>query len=193
MILHISIKHQLARILSAGVLFIVCGLLAGAAPPECGISMNSLPEIQEFRGLRLGMTVDEVKLIVPIIEVPHADEFGMARTSFSPDFAPKLDKKRFESIRTVSLEFFDQRLASIWVGFNGGFKWQSIDSAIEGLSTELHLPPEWQTKPRERQLVCGDFRLGVSLVSNSPSIRIINDKAKLEWQIRRDAKVDAEP
>ncbi|MFL6546973.1 MAG: hypothetical protein ACJ8LM_17555 [Candidatus Udaeobacter sp.] len=139
------------------------------------------------------MTPVEVKAIVPVLLVPPPDEFGLSKTSFSPDFAESLDKSQFESIRTVSLEFVDGRLASIWVGYKDSFKWQTIDSAIDGLTKELQLPNGWQPKARERQLVCADFRLAISSVSGGASIRLVDDVAKQLWQDRRTAKENQDP
>jgi len=184
---------SIGRLFQILLLGIVATSAVNAFQSSCQLQLSTLPDIQEFSGLKMGMTVEEVRAIVPVIQVPRADEFGMARASYSPDFMTNLDKKAFDSVRTVSLEFVDGRLASIWVGFNGAFKWQTIDAAIKGLSAELHLPAEWQSKSREQQLVCNDFRLGVSLVSNSPSIRVINDAAKQLWQCRREAKEESEP
>jgi len=185
--------RSIGRLFQILLLSVVGAVAVNAINSNCRLQLSALPDIREFKGLRIGMTVEEVQAIVPVIQVPRADEFGMARSSFSPDFTTKIDKKAFESIRTVSLEFVDGRLASIWVGFNGAFKWQTIDAVIDGLNAELHLPAEWQSKSREQQLVCNDFRLGVSLVSNSPSIRITNDTAKQLWQSRREAKEESDP
>jgi hypothetical protein len=139
------------------------------------------------------MTPVEVKAIVPFLLIPPPDEFGLSKTSFSPDFVEKLDRSLFESIRTVSLEFVDGRLASIWVGYKDSFKWQTIDNAIDGLTKELHLPAGWQPKARERQLVCADFRLAISSVSGGASIRLVDDVAKKLWQDRQTEKENQEP
>src|SRR5258708_1154980 len=185
--------YDLGRLFQILLLGIAGTIAVNAFQSSCQLQLSTLPDIQEFSGLKMGMTGKEVRAIVPVIQVPRADEFGMARASFSPDFMTNLDKKAFDSVRTVSLEFVDGRLASIWVGFNGAFKWQTIDAVIDGLNAELHLPAEWQSKSREQQLVCNDFRLGVSLVSNSPSIRLTNDTAKQLLQSRRQAKEESDP
>jgi hypothetical protein len=183
----------LGRLIQILLLGIAGTIAVNAFQSSCRLQLSSLPDIQEFNGLKMGMTVEEVRAIVPVVQIPRADEFGMARTSFTPVHTTNIDKRAFDAIRTVSLEFVDGRLASIWVGFNGAFKWQTIDAAIDGLSAELHLPAQWRSTSREQQLVCNDFRLGVSLVSNSPSIRIVNDTAKQLWQRRREAKEESEP
>jgi hypothetical protein len=181
------------RFLTLATLILVVVQSSGAQEPGCNLKASNLDAIAEFRGLKLGMTPVEVRAMVPVLLIPPPDEFGLSKTSFSPDFAESLDKSLFESIRTVSLEFIDGRLTSIWVGYKDSFKWQTVDSAIDGLTKELHLPNGWQPKARERQLVCADFRLAISSVSGGASIRLVDDVAKQVWQDRRTAKENQEP
>jgi len=51
------------------------------------------------------MTVEKFRPLSRLFRFLVPMNSGMARTSFSPDFTTKIDKKAFESIRTVSLEF----------------------------------------------------------------------------------------
>jgi hypothetical protein len=159
----------------------------------CKVKQSSLADVKELYGLRLGMTVAEVKQVVSILALPRADEFGLAKTSFTPGLAATLDKSAFPGVRTVSLEFLDGRVSSIWIGYDNRFKWQSTDDALDGLSAELQLPGEWQTKGREKVMVCEDFIIGVSIIANSPSIRIMDETAHSTWLARRDAKEEAKP
>lgn len=174
---------------------VICVLFSAASAQEssCKLKLSLINGIKEFQGLKLGMTVEEVRSIVPILAVPPPDEFGLAKTSFSPDFAEKLDKAAFAGIRTVSLEFVDGRLSSIWVGYNNSFKWKTADSALEGLTLELKLPDLWEVKVREKQLACQDFKIGISTVAGGASVRIADETARQTWQARRDAKEDEQP
>jgi hypothetical protein len=42
-------------------------------------------------------------------------------------------------------------------------------------------------------MACEDFIIGVSMIANSPSIRIIDETAHSTWLARRDAKEEAKP
>src|SRR6267154_5864333 len=97
--------RSIGRLFQILLLGIVATSAVNAFQSKCRLRLSALPEIQEFSGLKIGMTVEEVQAIVPVIQVPRVDEFGMARTSFSPSFTTNIDKKAFDSIRTVSLEF----------------------------------------------------------------------------------------
>jgi hypothetical protein len=165
-------------------------LSTSAQQPQCNLSRTQTPAIKQFRGLKLWMTSKEVKALVPAIELPPPDEFGLSKTSFSPDFSDKIDKKTFEDIRTVSLEFLDDHLFSIWIGFKETFKWRSADETIAGLTAEMQLPDNWQLKGRERQLTCQDFKIGVSQISGGPAIRMVDETARLQWKARQAAKED---
>jgi hypothetical protein len=157
---------------------------------SCEAKLSDLSPISEFDGFSIGMTEDSARSIYKEVVIPEADAFGLSRTSFSPEFSKIIDKHGFSGVRTVSLEFLDGRISSIWFGFQDGFKWRSVDEATAGLSSELHLPPAWQRKGREQQLTCSDFSLGVSSVAGWPSIRIIDLSAKSILQARRENAVE---
>jgi hypothetical protein len=166
------------------------GLSAPAQETSCQLKLADLPQVQEFFGLSIGQTVAEAKTIVPILTMGRTDDFGRSTTSFSPEFAPKLDKKLFTGVRTVSLDFVDSRVALIWVGYSNAFKWRSVDDAMAGLAAELKLPDDWHPKGREQFLVCQDFKIGVSSIAGAPSIRLIDSNAIKIWDERRTARPD---
>jgi hypothetical protein len=183
-----------SRLTFAGLLL----LLLSASPifpqtQSCKVNRSSLPDVKELYGMRLGMTVSEVKHLVSTLALPRADEFGLAKTSFTPRLIPTLDKNTFPGVRTVSLEFLDGRVSSIWIGYDNSFKWQLLSDTVDGLSNELHLPGKWQTKGREKIMVCEDFGFAVSMIANSPSIRIIDQTAHSIWLARREAKEESRP
>jgi hypothetical protein len=181
---------RIARPLVVFFALAVFGISASAQDTSCQLKLAELPQVQEFVGLKIGQTETEAKTIVPVLIMGRSDEFGRSTTSFSPQFAPKLDKTLFTGVRTVSLEFVDGRVASIWVGYSNDFKWRSVDDAMAGLAAELKLPDEWRPKGREQILVCHDFKIGVSSVAGAPSIRLVDANAIRTWDERRAATPD---
>jgi hypothetical protein len=76
------------------------------------------------------MTKEEVKVRVPQSVFGRTDDFGVSKTTINPYFDPKIDKSKFESVRSVSLDMLDDHLTSLWIGFDETFKVQSIDDFV---------------------------------------------------------------
>lgn len=168
--------------------------LAGAAIAQekiCKAKFADLPVIEELRGFKLGMTPDQVKARVPQVKFGHTNEFGVAKTSINPDFDPRIDKANFADVRTISLDFLDGTLSSIWIGFERSFKWRSPEEFVSGISHELNLPAEWTTKGRNLQLSCTDFEFTVSMIAGGPSFRLVDTSADNTIAQRRQEKEDA--
>jgi hypothetical protein len=177
-------------------LLLVASLLvssASAQKPTCSLRLDQLPESIELRGFRLGMTFEQAKAHVPQIQRARPDQFGVARISINPYFDPGFDRTRFADVRTVSLDFLDGALVSLWIGFEQTFKWQSLDVFVAGISESLKLPAEWPAKRGGRQLDCDGFSIFSSVIAGSPSVRI-SDEAALERIAtrREDAAAAAE-
>jgi hypothetical protein len=107
------------------------------------------------------------------------DDFGVDKTTINPDFDPKIDRTSLASIRSVSLDFLDQRLTSIWFGYDSSFKWRTVDDFVEGISDALKLPGAWGPwRTRGKQLRCADFLITVSIIAEGPSFRIVDQSAE---------------
>jgi hypothetical protein len=166
---------------------------AQTAGAKCMLTSDQLSRAEELKGLWPGMTIEQVKAVVPQLELGKADELGLAKTSFSPDFNSKIDKAAFQGIRTVSLDFLDGRLFSVWLGYNETFKLKSVDEVVKSLTQSLKLAGEWESKSRGRQFTCGDFQITVTMVGGSPTLRIMDETAKETWEKRRTEKEEQQP
>ncbi len=168
------------------VLTLICFTFASAQESRCNLKLAQLKQAQELYGLRIGMTFEQVKAIVPTLQAGRADDLGFATTSFSPNFNPQMDKTAFAGVRTVSLEFLDDKLFTIWIGFNSSFKWQTLEEFVPGMSAALGLPAGvWAGNSLKPTIECEEFKLTASMIGGGPSIRLM-DKAAIElWQQRR--------
>jgi hypothetical protein len=177
------------------LLILLCAARAHAqAETTCTLAPEQLSRATELKGLRPGMTVEEVKRAVPPIEMGITDEFGLSKTSFSPDFNPKVDKAAFQGVRTVSLDFLDGRVSSLWIGYNESFKLKTIDELVKAVTNSLKLSASaWQSKGRAQQLACGDLEFAVTMVAGSPTLRVTDRKARETWEKRRAEKEEQEP
>src|SRR5437660_5613002 len=158
---------------------------------NCSLRPDGLPDASELRGFHLGMTYDQVKARVPQIRFGHADEFGVSKTSISPFFDPRFDKASFADVRTVSLDFLDGKLVTLWIGYESTFKWKTLDEFVAGISKSLNLTAEWAAKRGGRQLTCEGFSIFVSMIGGGPSVRITDETAQKIVATRREAAAAA--
>jgi hypothetical protein len=173
-----AIRPLLAALLIAGP--------ALAQQATCTLKIDQLPESAELRGFRVGMTLEQARARVPQIQLARPDQFGVAKISINPYFDPSFDKTRFADVRTISLDFLDGRLVSLWIGYESTFKWQTLDAFVTGISKSLNLPAEWPAERGGRQMNCGEFSVFASMIAGSPSLRISGDAAQETIATRRE-------
>ena len=164
-------------------------LLAQSASAQCTKKLSELPAAPELLGFRLGMTKDEIKARVPQTVFGKADHFGVTKTTINPYFDPKIDKTKFEGVRSVSLDLVDDRLTSLWIGFDETYKAHTAEEFVKLISPSLGVDGNWSTwKSRGMQLRCTDFQMIVTTVAGGPSFRLIDIAAEDLIAERRQAK-----
>lgn len=180
--------------LGVGLLvLLICFGQVSAQTNTCTLKLADLPDSPALFGFRPGMTSEQVKARVPQIVFGRTNEFGVAQTSISPDFDPRFDKASFAGIRTVSLDFLDNRLTSIWLGHDSTYKWQTVPDYVKGISEALRLPNAWtQWKTRGQRLDCADFEMTLTMLGEGPSFRILDRSAEQTIAARRLAKEELE-
>jgi hypothetical protein len=175
------------------ILIIVCACAASAQEAKCALKLAELPSIPELRGFSLGMTIEQVKARLPKLPISSADQFGFTAFNIFPDYLVGIDKAAFDGVRTISLEFLDGRVSSLWIGYDKTFKWQMLDEFTAGMTTALKLPNSWRTKFRTRLLDCADFSIAVIPVGESPSLKLIDEAAREALEKRKAAKEATQP
>lgn len=169
--------------------FLLVLLLAGPASAQCTQKLATLPAAPELFGFRLGMTRDEIKELVPQSVFPRDDHFGVSRTTINPHFDPKIDQVKYNGVRSISLDLLDDKLTSLWIGYDENFKVQTVDEFVKLISESLKVSGPWSSwKSRGQQLRCADFQLIVSTLAGGPSLRIFDLSAEDTIAARRQAK-----
>ena len=163
-------------------------LLPQSASAQCTKKMSELPAAPELLGFRLGMTKEQIKARVPQTKFGHADPFGVSKTTINPYFDETIDKTKFESVRSISLDLVDDKLTSIWIGFDETFKVHTADEFVKLISQSLNVDGTWSYKSRGQQLRCADFQLMVTTVAGGPSFRLVDTAADDLIAERRQAK-----
>jgi hypothetical protein len=111
------------------------------------------------------------------------------KTSINPPFEPSIDQSSYPGVRTISLDFLDGRLTSLWLGYDSSFKWQKADEFIAGISQSLQLPNAWRPwRTQGQRIHCADFEMTLTILGIGPSFRIVDDAAQQTLTARREAK-----
>lgn len=164
-------------------------LVTQSAFSQCIKKSTELPAASELVGFQLGMTKEQIKAKVPQTQFGRADSFGVVKTTINPHFDPTIDKTKFEGVRSISLDLLDERLTSVWIGFDETFKAQTIDDFVKLISQSLQLTGNWTSwRSRGQQLRCADFQLIVTTVAGAPSFRLLDTAAEDTVAQRRQAK-----
>lgn len=171
------------------LLSIILSCYSLAASAQCTQKISDLPADSALLGFHLGMTKDQVKALVPQTRFGGKDAFGVSKTTINPFFDPTIDQTRFESVRSVSLDFLDEQLTSIWIGYDETYKIQAVSEFANRISDSLKLPKSWSAyKGRGQQMRCTNFQLLVTTVAGGPSLRIVDLTAEDTIAARRQAK-----
>src|SRR6266404_5604890 len=168
---------------------LVCATQIRAQTTPCSLKLAELPPSAELFGFHLGMTAEQVKARLPHITFGPIDDFCVSKTTANPDFNPDLDKSAFGGVRTISLDFLDNHLSSLWLGFESSFKWQTVPDFVAGISQSWRLPDAWEPwKSRGSRIRCADFQMTVSMIAGGASFHLIDETAKQTIAARRAAK-----
>ena len=163
--------------------------IASTASAQCTKKIAEIPAVPELLGFRLGMTKDEIKTHVPQTEFGRTDHFGVSKTTINPYFDPKIDKTKFDGVRSISLDLLDQKLTSLWIGYDENFKAKNVDQFVKLITQSLQLPASWSSwRSRGQQMRCEDFQLIVTMVAGGPSLRILDVAAEETVAVRRQQK-----
>jgi len=164
-------------------------LLAQSASAQCTKKLSELPAAPELLGFHLGMTKDQIKARVPQTTFGRADAFGVTKTTINPYFDPNIDKTKFEGVRSISLDLVDERLTSLWIGFDETFKAHTAEEFTKLISQSLSVDGNWSSwRSKGQQLRCADFQLIVTTVAGGPSFRLLDTAAEDLVAERRKAK-----
>jgi hypothetical protein len=179
----------LLRPSSVAIVFVFLLLIAGTASAQCTKKIAEVPAAPELLGFRLGMTKEEIKTHVPQTDFGKTDAFGVSKTTINPYFDPKIDKTKFEGVRSISLDLLDQKLTSLWIGYDENFKAKNVDEFVKLITQSLQLPPAWSSwRSRGQQMRCADFQLVVTMVAGGPSFRVLDVAAEETVASRRQQK-----
>lgn len=164
-------------------------VLAQSAFAQCTKKISELPAAPELSGFQLGMTKEQIKARVPQTKFGKADPFGVSKTTINPYFDETIDKTKFQDVRSISLDLLDDKLTSIWIGFDETYKIRTAEEFVKSISQSLQVNGNWSSyRSKGQQLRCADFQLVVTTVAGSPSFRLLDIGAEDLVAQRRQLK-----
>jgi len=188
--------HRLAANISfliLGSIIVLCACFgADAQTSTCTAKSDQLKPTPELYGLHLGETTEEVKRLLPLVQFGRADRLGVMRTTFNPHFDPRVKETEFPDVRSISLNFLDGKLVTVWIGYESSFKWPKLDEFVANFSMALGVPNEWPVKRVGRDLNCEGFSLHAQMIGGGPSLRINDNAAQELAETRLAEAIDAD-
>lgn len=151
------------RILILATLFVLSCALTGMAQgsAQCALKPARVPEL---RGLRLEMTLSQVKARYPNLPVGTADNLGQLRIELSSDSLAEVDSGAFKGINHLSLSFIDNRLIAFIVTYTP-LPWRDIHQFTARMSEALKLPDGWGGDDNMQTLDCDGFQVRTGRLS----------------------------
>ena len=150
---------------------------------RCSLTEASSPIV---RGLRLGMTTDQLLALFPASakrkETRDAVEKAMAATGNQPvylSFDPSTDSaKEFAGVESISAGLYKGRVTDLSVVYSGA-TWRTTDEWLAKVSEAFKLPAaqDWTVGPSEnpnKVLNCDGIEIEAAIQGGSASIRIRN-------------------
>ena len=162
-------KHSLAVLF---VLSIVCAAHGQTNVPATPCTLTKAPELH---GLRLGMTISEVKARLPELIVPASDEFGfIGSANIQVSDLSVQSKESLRRISYVHFGFLDGRVINLRFEYRTNFSWKNVDEFLSIVINELKLPQSWVGDNTNKKLVCSDFEVRASASEDSASLGFYN-------------------
>jgi hypothetical protein len=141
---------------------------AEEANAKCSIDN---PATVKLRGLRVGMTVDEVHNYLPQATPPWADEFGYAEKIIAPFKFPQLARSPlWRDVSVIGLNFVDGKIGMVSLWYRNVDHWTSGEQFREQVARSLGIHGKWRQRlststPLDQlwQIDCGGqtFRAGL--------------------------------
>jgi hypothetical protein len=195
------------------LLLLIAGTLTGQTTDQsytgCNLTREKAPAV---RGVKLGMTSDDIHALLPGLRDDYKDVVSSARNS--PQFGSVslnlnvVDKDRFNGIEGVNFQLFDDHVVQFNVYYRGpnsvprGPSWPNPDDLIARFADAYHLPgpANWAGDPGSgsKLLRCKGFEVRVMITGN-PQITVVvpgtpwvaelkKRREAFEEQLRRDFK-----
>jgi len=170
-----------------------------AAAPGTQCTLKVAPVI---RGVRLGMTTEEVLTMFPgsrdqenikAALTPNTSFPRYGVTNFSLFPGEYAGKERFAGVSSIGFIFVDAHLVRYAVHYARP-PWPHVEDFINTLAAALKLPSadSWTKEPDYRKLDCDGFRVSASVNVNSPGATVTVASTDDPYKVQTERRTAAE-
>jgi hypothetical protein len=175
----------LARFCVSLLLCLTCAGAIAAQETKCTLTYAQSPEL---RGLRLGMSAQQLKAVHKILGTEPEDEFRVTRLRLEPG-----DQLAAEAVRDIAVELMSDKVVTIRLVYNPTTDWKDQDEFTDGLSKALKLPRAW--KPEKvgaavtgMLMECAGFKVSATLIGGRIPVVYLAAKDAEPMLLRRQAE-----
>lgn len=155
--------------------FIFTCIAVVPAQEQCKLNVAQLPTL---RGLRLGMTTEQVRSVFPGMQSEAKGDLGQINTSVSRDYSGT-NGPIFKDIYGIDFTFFDNKLVDFTIQYDYSVHWDTLESFIAKVSESLRLPNLWENEGGfSKKLKCDGFIIRANNINRAGAIRF-NDTSWL--------------
>jgi hypothetical protein len=143
----------------------LCAVWANVAPAQETKCVLTSAQSPELRGLRLGMTAEQVRARYKILETEPEDEFHVARLRL----VPVDEQLAAEAVRDIAVELMRDKVITIRLVYSPTETWENQREFTNALSKSLKLPLAWKPEKVGSTVTgllmeCAGFKLSAALI-----------------------------
>ena len=161
-------------------LLLFLSLYVSFAHGQCQRSISEAPAIS---GLKIGMSSDEVQLLLGSNTKIKPFKSGTGTIYLS--FAEQAPPENLRDIGTLWVRLFENRVYQVEAFYSDTAKTERIESFLGELSTTYQISPAaWQVKNNYATLDCGEFLIKADVVLNR-HLEVTDKALKAEFEKKR--------
>jgi hypothetical protein len=182
------------------ILLVSISSVLGQNPSKCELKPEQAPAI---RGFRLLMTADDLKRKLPNVQIPAANELGLAFSEVT--FFPLPDRfnisygtegsantydvrklTEFKGWERINFELLDNKVVTLTIFYDASVKWDKLSTFTSQMSSLLKLPDNWT----DGILMCNGFNVSAEVypgLSQKGTIQFSSDEALNTYEQRKKA------
>lgn len=129
----------------------------------------------EMHGIRLGMTVQQVKSRLPFLEISNIDEYEVQWTSLIVTKSKKIPRERLPKVFEIEMWFWKTRLVRFNIQYYGSNSPESVSQFVDLVVRGFALSDEMQVYHRYYE--CGNIGIAIGR-ENKRTVSLVDLRAE---------------
>ena len=146
--------------LAAGFFILLSAVTMSAQSRQCNLSFN---DVSAVRGLRLGMTSEQVVSLLGKPAVRDKQHIGYDQQSSNAENSQIVG---LVDVNQINVSLLQDQVSGIFINYKP-YNWGSAREYAAAVSEKLNLPKLWKYRGSEADMVCRDFSLKLDSSLNS--------------------------